>query len=55
MLETYLQSTIMFSHVMLLDLNTEEVNEVNIDNVANQFVQGSEHCLRKLGKFTASS
>ena len=44
-LKTYLRSTMCqsrFNHVMLLNLNKERVDELDIDSIANQFIQGSE-------------
>ena len=53
-LKTYLRSTMSQSrlnHVMLLTLNKEKVDQLDIDNIADQFVQESQHCLCKFGKF----
>ena len=55
-LKTYLRSTMCqtrLNHIMLLNLNKDRVDKLEIDSVANQFVQGSEHCLRMFGKFTS--
>ena len=55
-LKTYLCSTMgqsRLNHVMLLNINKESVDSLHIDKIANQFIQGSEHCLCKFGKFTS--
>ena len=55
-LKTYLRSTMgqsRLNHVMLLNINKETVDSLDIDKIANQFVQGSEHRLRMFGKFTS--
>ena len=54
-LKTYLRSTMSQSrlnHVMLLSINREEVDKLDIDVIADEFVQGCEHRLRQFGKFT---
>ena len=54
-LKTYLHSTISQSrlnHVILLSINREEVDSLDIDVIADEFVQGSEHHLHQFGKFT---
>ena len=40
------------NHVMLLSINREEVDKMDIDVIADEFVQGSERHLRQFGKFT---
>ena len=47
-LKTYLQSTVSqnrLNHLMLLNINKQKVNSLDIDTVADEFVQGSEHHL----------
>ena len=54
-LKTYLRSTMSQSrlnHVMLLNINKDRVDKLDIDDIANQFVQGNEHRLRTFGRFT---
>jgi hypothetical protein len=49
-LKTYLCSTMRQSrlnHVMLLNINREKVDYLDLDDIADQFVQGSEHHLRQ--------
>ena len=43
------------NHVMLLSINREKVDQLDIDVIADDFVQGSEHRLPQFGKFTATS
>ena len=53
-LKTYLRSTMCQSrlnHIMLLNINKERVDKLELDSIANQFVQGSEHRLRVFGRF----
>ena len=57
-LKSYLRSTMSQSrlnHVMLLSINQEKVDQLDIDVIADQFVQGSEHRLRHFGKFAANT
>ena len=57
-LKTYLRSTMCQSrlnHVMLLSINREKVDKLDIDIIADQFVEGSEHRLRQFGKFTTNA
>ena len=57
-LKTYLRSTMSQSrlnHVMLLSINQEKVDQLDIDVIADQFVQGSEHRLLHFGKFAANT
>ena len=53
-LKTYMISTMNQSrnHVMLLNMNKEKVDKLNIDEIADNFVQGSENSLRQFGKFS---
>ena len=55
-LKTYIRSTMCQSrlnHTMLLNINKDRVDKLEIDSIANQFVQGSEHRLRMFGTFTS--
>ena len=57
-LKTYLRSTMSQSrlnHVMLLSINRERVDKLDINVIADEFVQGSEHRLRLFGKFTTNA
>ena len=57
-LKTYLRSTMSQSrlnHVMLLSINREEVDKLDIDVIADEFVRGNEHRLRQFGKFTTNA
>ena len=53
-LKTYLQSTMRQSrlnHLMLLNINKQKIDNLDINIIADEFVQGSEHRLRFFGKF----
>ena len=39
------------NHLMILQLNKEKLDSLDFDAIGNQFIQGSEHCLRFFGKF----
>ena len=55
-LQTYLHGTMCQSrlnHVMILNINWEKLDQLDINNIADQFVQGNEHRPRQLGKFSA--
>ena len=57
-LKTYLRSTMSQSrlnHVILLSINRKKVDNLDIDVIANQFVQGSEHRLRHFGKIASNT
>ncbi len=57
-LKTYLCSTMCqgrLNHVTLLNMNHEKVDQLDIDVIADEFVQGDEHHLRQFGKFTANT
>ena len=43
------------NHVMLLSINREKVDQLDIDVIADRFVQGSEHRLRQFGKFATKA
>ncbi len=48
-LKTYLCSTMCqgrLNHVMLINMNHENVDQLDIDVIADEFVQGNEHRLR---------
>ena len=54
-LKTYLRGTMCQSrrnHVMMLNINWEKLDQLDIDNIADQFVQGNEYRLRQPGKFS---
>ena len=56
--KTYLRSTMSQSrlnHVILLSINREKVDKLDIDVIADQFVQCSEHRLRHFGKFASNT
>ena len=38
---------------MVLNINQEKVDQLDINNIADLFVQGNKHRLRQFGKFTA--
>ena len=40
------------NHIMLLNINKEKVDKLDIDAVADEFVQGSANHLRQFGKFS---
>lgn len=51
---TYLRSTMgqnRLNHVMVLNIYKEQVDELDLTAIANEFVSGSEHRLRFFGKF----
>ena len=53
-LKTYLRSTMhqsRLNHIMLLNINKEKIDNLNINTIADEFVQGNEHRLRFFGKF----
>ena len=53
-LKTYLRSTMKQSrlnHVMLLHMDKERLDCLDLDIIGNEFVSGSEHCLRIFGNF----
>ena len=53
-LKSYLRSTInqsRLNHVMILHLNKEKVDNLDLDVIGNEFVEGNEHRLKYLGKF----
>ena len=53
-LKTYLRSTMRQSrlnHLMLLNINKQKIDNLDINIIADEFVQGSEHRLRFFGKF----
>ena len=57
-LKTYLRSTMTQSrlnHVMLFSINRERVDRLDIDAIADEFVQGSEHRFHLFGKFTTNA
>ena len=39
------------NHILLLNINKEKVDFLDLDIIANEFVQGSEHRLKIFGKF----
>ena len=53
-LKTYLRSTMRQSrlnHLMLLNINKQKIDDLDINIIADEFIQGSEHRLRVFGKF----
>ena len=53
-LKTYLRSAMCQSrlnHLMLLNINKQKIDDLDINTIADESVQGSEHCLRFFGKF----
>ena len=55
LLKTYLRSTMLQSrlnHLLLLNLVQEQVDELDIDAIGNEFIRGSEHRLRQFEKRT---
>ena len=57
-LKTYLRSTMAQSrlnHLMILNIYQEDVDSLDIDTIANEFIRGSEHRLRQFGKFTETT
>ena len=57
-LKTYLRSTMSQSrlnHVMLLNINRGKVDQLDINVIADQFIQGSEHRLPHFGKFSSNT
>lgn len=42
------------NHIMLLNINHERVDNLDMNIIAYQFVQGSEHRLRQFGRFSAN-
>lgn len=40
------------NHIMVLNINQEKVDQLDINNIADLFVQGNKHRLRQFGKFT---
>ena len=39
------------NHLMILAVHIDETDKLNIDNIGNEFVHGSEHRLNIFGKF----
>ena len=39
------------NHVMILHLNKEKVDNLDLDIIGNEFVEGNEHRLKYFGKF----
>ncbi len=55
-IKTYLRSTMTqkrLNHLMLMHVHKEKCDKLQLLDVANDFVQGSEHRLSLFGKFTA--
>ena len=55
-LKTYLRSSMgqsRLNHIMILSIYKEEVDDINIDLLGDEFIRGSEHCLQYFGKFTS--
>ena len=55
-LKTYLRSCMgqsRLNHIMILSIYKEEVDDINIDLVGDEFIRGSEHRLQYSGKFTS--
>ena len=53
-LKTYLRSTMCqcgLNHVMLLNINQENLDKLTIDVIAKEFVRGNEHSLSQFGHF----
>ena len=53
-LKSYLRSTMnqnRLNHVMILHLNKEKVDNLDLDTIGNEFVEGNEHRLKYFGKF----
>ena len=53
-LKSYLRSTMnqsRLNHVMILHLNKEKVDNLDLDVIGNEFVEGNEHRLKYVGKF----
>ncbi len=53
-IKSYLRSTMgqaRLNHVMVLNIYKEQLDELNLIAIANEFVSGSEHRLRFFGKF----
>ena len=40
---------------MILSINREKVDQLDIDVIADEFVQGNEHRLRQFGKFAGNA
>lgn len=56
-LKTYLRSTMQQSrlnHIMLLHIHKQKLDQLNLDDIANEFVRESEHRARIFGTFSAS-
>ena len=51
--KSYLRSTMQarLNHTMVLHIYKEMLDNLELDSIANEFVQGSEHRLTVLGKF----
>ena len=39
--------------IMILSIYKQEVDDINIDLLGDEFIRGSEHCLQYIGKFTS--
>lgn len=53
-IKTYLRSSMhedRLNHLMILAVHIDETDKLNIDNIGNEFVHGSEHRLNIFGKF----
>ena len=56
-LKSYLRSTMnqsRLNHVMILHLNKEKVDNLDLDAIGNEFVEGSEHRLKYLENLSNS-
>ena len=55
-IKSYLRSTMgqaRLNHVMVLHIYQEQLDELDLTAIANEFVSCCEHCLRYFGKFTS--
>ena len=56
-LKSYLRSTMnqsRLNHVMILHLNKEKVDNLDLDAIGNEFVEGNEHRLKYLENLSNS-
>ena len=55
-LKTYSRSSMgqsRLNHIMILSIYKQEVDNINIDILGDEFIRGSEHRLQYFGKFTS--
>ena len=55
-LKTYLRSSMgqsRLNHIMILSIYKEEVDDINIDLLGDEFIRGNEHRSQYFGKFTS--